>query len=250
MERTLEDLKKHYKEVKKYALEVTDIPIIEERNPDYIYLMHHTSLNEEDTQDVYLNGIAYEGNDLVRTFNNLSKDWIGCDKSWAKEKADQTNMENVIVEQCKKGNFQCFFYKIPCAFFEPVNDEFYPIPIWNLDRDYIYKINLSSSRTPYDATAKKKTFYRVHPKLLLGHYDLKTNRFYRNPQYSPTIDNPRGVFDRNQIINLSCQEGYQDFVKHNEFILEDAPSPFERTLARLVLIFLKKKIKVEKYGNK
>lgn len=84
-------------------------------------------------------------------------------------------MEEVIVEQCKRGNFQCFLYKIPLVYFEPVNEEFYPIPIWNLDKDYVYKKNPSSSGVMYDYNQKKKNFFRLNPKLLLGHYDLRTN---------------------------------------------------------------------------
>lgn len=72
MEKDLEEYLKHLEKVKKFADQVIEIPTIEERDPNYVYLMHHTSLTEEDIEDVYSNGIAYEGNDLSRTFNNLS----------------------------------------------------------------------------------------------------------------------------------------------------------------------------------
>lgn len=231
MEKQLEDFKKHYEEVKKYAEKIITIPTIEERDSNYIYLMHHTSLTEEDIADVYHNGIVYEARDLSRTFNNLSQDWLS--KSWAKERADLTSMEEVIVEQCKRGNFQCFLYKIPRVFFEPVNDEFYPIPIWNVDKNYIYKKNISSSGVKYDSTAAKKEFFRMHPKLLLGHYDLKTNTFSRNPDYSPIISNPRGIYDSYQLIKLSSKEEFEDFWRHNEFILNEVPSPFEQNISTI-----------------
>lgn len=238
MEKGLEEYLKHLEEVKKFANQVTEIPTIEERDPNFVYLMHHTSLTERDTEDVYLNGIAYEGNDLSRTFNNLSQDWLS--KSWAKDKADLTSMEEVIVEQCKRGNFQCFLYKIPLAYFEPVDEEFFPIPIWNLDRDYVYKENPSSSGVKYDFNQEKKTFFRLNPKLLLGHYDLRTNKFYRNSDYSEVLDNPHGVFDSRQIMKLSSKEEFQDFWQHNTFILEGKPSPFEKNIHEISVSFSEK----------
>lgn len=237
MEKELKEYLKHLEEVKKFAALVTEMPTIEERDPDYVYLMHHTSLTEEDIEDVYLNGITYEANDLSRTFNNLSQDWLS--KSWAKEKADLTSMEEVIVEQCKRGNFQCFLYKIPLVYFEPVNEEFYPIPIWNLDKDYVYKTNPSSSGVKYNNNQEKKTFFRLNPKLLLGHYDLRTSKFYRNSAYSEVLDNPRGVYDRHQIMKLSSKEEFQDFWQHNTFILEGRPSPFERNIREISEDFVK-----------
>lgn len=238
MEKGLEEYLKHLEEVKKIAAKVTKLPTIEERDPDYVYLMHHTSLTEEDIEDVYLNGIAYESNDLSRTFNNLSQDWLS--KSWAKAKADLTSMEEVIVEQCKRGNFQCFLYKIPLAYFEPVGEEFFPIPIWNLDRDYVYKENPSSSGVKYDFNQEKKTFFRLNPKLLLGHYDLRTNKFYRNSDYSEVLDNPHGVYDSRQIMKLSSKEEFQDFWQHNTFILEGKPSPFKKNIQEISAAFSKK----------
>lgn len=238
MEKELDEYLKHLEEVKKFADKVTEIPTIEERDPNFVYLMHHTSLIEEDIEDVYLNGIAYEGNDLLRTFNNLSQDWLS--KSWAKAKADLTSMEEVIIEQCKRGNFQCFLYKIPLVYFEPVNEEFYPIPIWNLDRNYIYKKNPSSTGVKYAYNQEQKTFFRLNPKLLLGHYDLRTNKFYKNSNYSEELDNSQGIYDRQQIIKLSSKEEYQDFWKHNEFILAGTSSPYERNIQEISTNFSNK----------
>ena len=231
MDKELEEYLKHLEEVKKYADKVTTIPVIEERDSNYIYLMHHTSLQEEDIEDINPHGIAYEAGDISRTFNNLSANWLG--KSLAKERADLTSMEKVIVDQCKKSSFQCFLYKIPKVFFEPVDNEFYPIPLWNVDKDYIYKKNISSSGVKYDINSEERTFFRLDPKLLLGHYDLKDNTFYRNPDYSPVIANPRGVFDSYQLLKLSSKKGYADFWRHNEFILNDEISPYEEDLQEI-----------------
>ena len=232
----LNQIKKHIEEVKSYADKIEKVSItIENRDPNFVYLMHTTSLDEQDTKDVYTNGIVYTGNEIWRTFNNLSKDWFG--KSWAREKADQTSMERVVVEQCKKGAFQCFLYKIPLVFFEPINGNSFPIPIWYLDNSYTLKLNPSSSGTPYDISQKDSNFFRIYPTLLLGHYDIRTNQFYKNPNYSFVFSNENGIYDRQQIVSMLDEHLSEEMWKHNESILRQQPSQFSHTIIEIAKEF-------------
>ncbi|MCI8588372.1 MAG: hypothetical protein HFG40_01825 [Bacilli bacterium] len=225
----LNKIKKHYEEIKSYADKIEKVSItIENRDPNFVYLMHTTSLEEGDIKDVYTKGVVYTGNQIWRTFNNLSKDWFG--KSWAREKADQTSMEQVIVDQCKQGAFQCFLYKVPLVFFESINGSLFPIPIWYLDNSYTLKLNPSSSGTPYDISEKESNFFRIYPTLLLGHYDLRTNQFYKNPNYSFIFNNESGIYDGQQVVSIMDEQLSRAMWEHNESILSQHPSSFSHTI--------------------
>lgn len=232
----INQIKKHYEEVKKYADKIQKVSIIiENRDPNFVYLIHTTSLEEQDIRDVYAKGIAYSGNQIWRTFNNLSKDWFG--KSWAREKAEQTSMEQVIVDQCKIGAFQCFLYKIPLAFFESTNGNLFPIPIWYLDNSYTLKLNPSSSGTPFHISGRESVFFRIYPTLLLGHYDLRTNQFYKNSNYSFIFNNENGIYDSHQIALVMDNQLSKAMYEHNESILNQGSSPFSYTIIEITKEF-------------
>lgn len=227
----IEEFKKFLEEIKYYRGRVNGISIeIERRDPNFVYLIHNTSLNQEKIMDVYANGIAYSGNDISRTLNNLSQCWGVKSNLW-KDKVDMTSMEQVVVESCNTA-FQCFIYKIPLVFFEPIDGEFYPIPIWKYDPSYTPTFNVSSSRVKYDINQKNIQYFRLCPTLLLGHYDLRSNSFSKNPLYSYHINNSSGIYDRRQIFNFG-ESQYSDFWKHNDYIMEGQLSPFQEEIVQI-----------------
>lgn len=227
-----EEFKRFLEEVKYYKDRIHGVSIqIEERDPNFVYLIHNTSLDEGDVMDVYTKGLVYSGNDISRTFNNLSQCWGVKNNIW-KDKTDITSMEQVVVESCN-ADFQCFVYKIPMSFFEPVDGEFYPIPIWCYDRSYVPKFNMSSSQVKYDITQKNIKYFRMYPTLLLGHYDLRSNSFHRNLHYSCKINNFNGIYDRRQIFNFGIEGKYSDLWKHNEYVLNNQVSSFQGEVAEI-----------------
>ncbi len=228
----IEELKRMKQEVDFYRSKINGITIkIEDMDPNFVYLMHTTTLNLEDTQDVYQNGLAYSGNEIWRTFSNLNQNFDSSRNIW-KEKVELTSLEQVIVESCSL-SFQCFLYKIPLIFFQPVDEEFYPIPIWYYDRTYQPKFNISSSGVPYHINEEKIKYFRIFPTLLLGHYDIRTNTFQKNPSYSYHISNPNGIYDRKQIISMSDISEYENFWRHNDYILNGEESPFEEKIMKI-----------------
>lgn len=228
----IEELKKFKEEIDYYRNKATGVTIkIEDRDPNFVYLIHTTTLDDQEIEDVCKNGLAYSGNEIWRTFNNLSQSWESPINLF-KEKADLTSIEQVIVESCSM-SFQCFLYKIPLAFFQPVEERFYPIPIWYYDKTYKPKFNISSSEVTYDMNEKDQKFFRIFPTLLLGYYDLKTNKFQRNSSYSYNINNFNGIYDRRQLIFLNKFDEYANLWKHNDYILSDEQSPFEETIVKI-----------------
>lgn len=241
----LSEFQKHLLKVKYYASKINGVSInIENMDPNYVYLMHNTSLAEGDIKDVYTNGLVYTGNEIWRTFNNLSKDWP--DKSWAKKAVDESSMEEVIVEHCKDSSMQCFLYKVPLVFFEPIDGNFFPIPIWFLDNNFKYKSNPNSSNIPYNPNEKKVRYFRFFPTLLLGHYDLKTNQFYKNPNYSPLINNSKGIYDIRQLFHLDEYPGFENLWQHNELILNGDDSPFEIDIDEITKQYNEYFVKIQK----
>lgn len=235
----LKRLRNHIEQVKKFAEKVEDTTItIEKMNPDYVYLIHTTSLTEAELNDVYQNGLAYSSNELWRTFHNLSQDWVG--KSWAKEEVEKTSLEEVVVNTCKKMSFQCLLYRIPLSFFRKSQENYFPIPIWILDRTYRETLNPSSSGISPNKSRLNSTFFRLFPRLLFGHYDLRTNQFYFNSSYSTIFENSNGIYDSQQLSFLSLEPSYQDFWQHNQFILEGKRSPYTSVIDSITTFYQQK----------
>lgn len=222
-----EKFMQHIAEAQQYVDKINGVSIfIEERDPNYVYLIHTTSLEEYDIKDIYDSGLLYSGSDLARTFNNLSRDWGG-GTSWTRVRADQTSMEEVIVNKCKSGyDYQCFLHKIPLMFFEPVNDFLLPIPVWTKDTESKVKYNISSSKVNYNMFDSSRILYRMQPSLLFGHYDLKTNTFNRNSNYSVNLDAANGIYDYKQRLSLYKYCLCPNLVEHNNYIMEGTESPF------------------------
>ena len=148
----------------------------------YIYLLHGTSDESPETlEDIFNNGlISYSGNSMYSTMTPITHKQI-------KEFGLEDIIKNYTIGEFKT----TFLIKVPVNYMASVihrgGNIYFPLPVWKQEeqKDY-YGRDIS----------------RFTPHLIQGAYNVTTNTFITNTNYTPAFDPSGYQYSEEQIRNL------------------------------------------------